>query len=58
MCPGHFGHIELPVVVYNPLVFRCVTMAADTADGLSSTLHAVCPAEVFQKDQSVALHGH
>ncbi|KAF6245033.1 hypothetical protein COO60DRAFT_1650460 [Scenedesmus sp. NREL 46B-D3] len=20
-CPGHFGHIELPVVVYNPLVF-------------------------------------
>jgi len=22
MCPGHFGHIELPVVVYNPLVFR------------------------------------
>eukprot|EP00879_Flechtneria_rotunda_P027392 GHRR01029340.1.p1 GENE.GHRR01029340.1~~GHRR01029340.1.p1 ORF type:complete len:728 (+),score=248.94 GHRR01029340.1:30-2186(+) len=21
MCPGHFGHIELPVTVYNPLVF-------------------------------------
>ncbi|GLC72049.1 hypothetical protein PLESTF_001198600 [Pleodorina starrii] len=21
-CPGHFGHIELPVPVYNPLVFK------------------------------------
>lgn len=20
-CPGHFGHIELPVPVYNPLIF-------------------------------------
>ena len=22
-CPGHFGHIELAVPVYNPLVFGC-----------------------------------
>lgn len=22
-CPGHFGHVELPVPVYNPLVFMC-----------------------------------
>ncbi|KAF5840614.1 hypothetical protein DUNSADRAFT_16129 [Dunaliella salina] len=22
MCPGHFGHIELPVPVYNPLIFN------------------------------------
>ncbi|KXZ53087.1 hypothetical protein GPECTOR_8g79 [Gonium pectorale] len=21
-CPGHFGHVELPVPVYNPLVFK------------------------------------
>ena len=21
-CPGHFGHIELPLPVYNPLIFR------------------------------------
>lgn len=20
-CPGHFGHVELPVPVYNPMVF-------------------------------------
>ena len=20
-CPGHFGHIELPLPVYNPLIF-------------------------------------
>jgi DNA-directed RNA polymerase I subunit RPA1 len=22
-CPGHFGHIELPVPVYNPLLIKC-----------------------------------
>jgi DNA-directed RNA polymerase I subunit RPA1 len=21
-CPGHFGHIQLPLPVYNPLVFK------------------------------------
>lgn len=21
-CPGHFGHIELPVPVYNPLLLK------------------------------------
>lgn len=21
-CPGHFGHIELPVPVFNPLLFK------------------------------------
>ena len=26
-CPGHFGHIELPVPVYNPLLFKnCATL--------------------------------
>jgi DNA-directed RNA polymerase beta' subunit len=23
-CPGHFGHIELPLPVYNPLIFGWV----------------------------------
>ena len=23
VCPGHFGHIELPVPVYNPLLLKC-----------------------------------
>lgn len=23
-CPGHFGHIEVSVPLYNPLVFMCV----------------------------------
>jgi DNA-directed RNA polymerase beta' subunit len=23
ICPGHFGHVELPVPVYNPLLLRC-----------------------------------
>lgn len=22
-CPGHFGHVELPVPVYNPLLIKC-----------------------------------
>ena len=22
-CPGHFGHIELPVPVFNPLLLKC-----------------------------------
>lgn len=22
LCPGHFGHIELPVPVYNPLLLK------------------------------------
>lgn len=22
MCPGHFGHIELPMPVYNPIIFQ------------------------------------
>lgn len=26
-CPGHFGHIELPVPVYNPLLFKCDPLA-------------------------------
>ena len=31
-CPGHFGHIELPVPVYNPLQF----------DGLTKLMQATC----------------
>ena len=26
-CPGHFGHIELPVSVYNPLNLKCVILS-------------------------------
>jgi DNA-directed RNA polymerase beta' subunit len=36
-CPGHFGHVELCVPVYNPLVFPCVPACPH------STLHAVTP---------------
>ncbi|RMC14451.1 hypothetical protein DUI87_09547 [Hirundo rustica rustica] len=28
-CPGHFGHIELPLTVYNPLFFDFVEQCAD-----------------------------
>ncbi|KAF4791332.1 RNA polymerase I subunit A [Turdus rufiventris] len=28
-CPGHFGHIELPLPVYNPLFFDFVEQCAD-----------------------------
>uniref|UniRef100_A0A3P9I565 DNA-directed RNA polymerase subunit n=1 Tax=Oryzias latipes TaxID=8090 RepID=A0A3P9I565_ORYLA len=28
-CPGHFGHIELPLPVYNPLFFDVKTVPAD-----------------------------
>lgn len=35
-CPGHFGRIELPVPVYNPLIFGWVrtTCASDAVQGV------------------------
>ncbi|PNH12767.1 DNA-directed RNA polymerase I subunit rpa1 [Tetrabaena socialis] len=61
-CPGHFGHIELPVPVYNPLVFkvlykllRCTCMychrfklAQDTVDSYLAKLERLVRGDLVQ----------
>lgn len=41
-CPGHFGHIELPLTVYNPLFFDVsmlnYCLAGEMADGVQAVV--------------------
>ena len=44
-CPGHFGHIELPLTVYNPLFFDvCMPnycLAGEMGDGAQAVIQFV-----------------
>jgi len=54
-CPGHFGHVELAVPVYNPLVFMCAPAPPTLCALPSDTCWSLLPVLMLVEQLSCVL---